>query len=276
MAEQPKLTIKLKNQQPIELTDLTTSFSAIARQYSKFAVGFDDVSNRSEAKLFVRELRTGSIIADLVPYAQDIGAVAHAVAPYTEDAKKVLGFAKYLKTGMDALLERKKPPAELTTRDLRDFNQILEPIAKDPGAKFQFIATDGATQHIHINLDSSDTNTIQNQASKQIELMKEPEQKRFNNRLMYWHSATRGKPSKTSDKAIIETVSRKPMPVIITNPEIKEKMLAGRENPFLIGFLVDVELMIVRGEVRGYNILELHGALEDEASEDTEDNGQEA
>lgn len=273
MSEQPKITITINNKQPLELVDFTASFNAIARQYQKFAVGFDDVHSRREAKLFITDLRRGSIIADLVPYAQEIGGALKSVAPYTDDAKKVLGFAKYLKFGMDALLHSKKASAETSAKDLKDFSQILEPIAKDPGATFIFQATGDATQNITFNIESKDANIIQNQATKQIEALKEPEQKRFNKRLMYWYAATRGKPSKTSDKAIIETVSPKPMPVFIEDPEIKQKMMDGKDNPFLIGFMVDVELLIVRGEVRGYSILHLHGALEDDAPE--EDVGEE-
>ncbi|MDP4022347.1 hypothetical protein Q8W71_06910 [Methylobacterium sp. NEAU 140] len=269
MSEAPKLTLKFDNKQPLDVTDLTSSLNALVRQYQKYAVESEDVNSRGEAKLFVADLRRGSYITDLVPYAQEVGAAVSTVAPYTEDAKKVLGFAKYLKGGFDALLGGKKSSENLTTKDLRDLKQIIEPTAKEAGAVFMFQATDGATQNITVNFNSQEANAIQNQAVRQIEVMKEPEQKRFNKRLMYWYAATRGKPSKTSDKAIIETIEKKPLPVFIDDPDIKQQMMAGRENPFLVGFIVDVELLLVRGEVRGYSILALHGVLEDKEEDDT-------
>lgn len=271
MSDLPKLTIKYDTRQPLEATDFTASLNALVRQYQKFAVTFDDVSSRKEAVLYVQDLRKGSTIVDLVPSIQEIGAAVQGFAPYTEDAKKVLGFAKYLKTGMDKLLGGKKAPEDIAPKDLKDFNQILEPVAKDPGAKFVFQATDGAVQNITINYNSQESNAIQNQAIRQIEAAKEPEQQRFNKRLMYWYAATRGKPSKSSDKAIIETISKKPLPVFIEDPEVKQQMMEGRENPFVVGFYVDVELLLLRGEVRGYNIVKLHGIIEDEETVELED-----
>ncbi|QGY00929.1 hypothetical protein MMSR116_02700 [Methylobacterium mesophilicum SR1.6/6] len=264
MSDAPKLTLKFDNKKPLEVADLTSSLNATVRQYQKYAVSFDDVNARSEAELYGTELRRGSYITELAPYVQELGAVVKSVAPYAEDSKKVIGFADYLKTGFDALLGGKKPPEDVSTKDLKDFKQILEPTAKEAGAVLMFQATDGATQNITVNVNSQEANAIQNQAVRQIEIMKEPEQRRFNKRLMYWCTATKGRPNKTSGKVIIETISKKPLPVFIDDPEIKQKMVAGRGNPFLVGFIVDVELLLVRGEVRGYSVLALHGTLEDD------------
>lgn len=164
---------------------------------------------------------------------------------------------------MNALVSGTASPEELKARDFRDIAQILDATAKDPGGSLNIRASDQASVQVTINYNSVEANAIQNQAYKQIEVMKEPEQKLFSKRLMYWHAATRGRSSKTTDKAVIESITDKALPVYIPDEELKQKMLAGRENPFLVGFVVDVELLTVKGEVRGYTVKHLYETLED-------------
>ncbi len=270
VVEETSLIVEIKNSNPVELVDLTNSLLALSRQYQRHAVRLEEVSSRQEAKLYIKEMRSGSIIAELTPYADFMKEAVNAVAPYAEPAKKVVEFAKYLKGGIDSLLKGTKPPTEMSARDLKDISQILDVTAKDPGGMFRIIATENAHVQVTINVNSQDSNAVQNQATKNIEAMKEPEKNRYNHQLMYWQTASRGKPSKTNDKATIDAISTRALPVFIEDPEIKKQMLSGEENPFLVGFFVDVEILTVRGEIKAYKIVGLNGTLEDDHPEDIE------
>ena len=87
---------------------------------------------------------------------------------------------------------------------------------------------------------------------------------------MYWHTASRATVKRSSDKAVIEVISERPLPVVIDDEAIKRKMIAGKDNPFLVGFIVDVELITVQGRLRGYRIIKLDDTLED-APEESDD-----
>jgi hypothetical protein len=131
-------------------------------------------------------------------------------------------------------------------------------------------AYDNANVQLTINYNTIEANAIQNGASKELALRKTPDQTFYPKVLMYWHTASRASAKKAGDKAIIEAISERPLPVVIDDEAIKQKMIAGKDNPFLVGFIVDVELITVQGKLRAYRVLKLYEMLED-APEDTDE-----
>lgn len=65
MPDDPILRVELKNKRPVELTDLTMSLMALGQSYEDFVTehGFD--TSPGNVRLYIKELRTGSIIAEL-------------------------------------------------------------------------------------------------------------------------------------------------------------------------------------------------------------------
>lgn len=70
VADGATLTVTLKNQRPVELVDLTTSFLALGQAYEDFVYtrGFDPVAGN--VRLYIRELKSGSIVAELASMAE--------------------------------------------------------------------------------------------------------------------------------------------------------------------------------------------------------------
>jgi hypothetical protein len=73
-----KLTVKISNEDPINLFDLTVGLQSLGKLYDDFT------GNYSEAKLFVKEVRQGSIIIDLISF------VCASVAPLINDANNII------------------------------------------------------------------------------------------------------------------------------------------------------------------------------------------
>lgn len=183
-------------------------------------------------------------------------------------SKSVIDFGVYLKRTYDDLARGQKPAEDLQKKDLSDLVSILEPAAKDPDSTFNIHADRGATVNVTINLNSKDANTIQNQSTKLIETMRETDQERYFKRPFYWHTASRGKPAKT-DKGVIESVEDKPVPVIFESDDVKQAMVEGKDHPFRTTYIVDVELIILRGKVKAYKITKLHDIIEDDSEDET-------
>jgi hypothetical protein len=266
-AADTKLVIEIKNKQPVELTDLTLSLLVLSQQFQRYAAQQEEDYTKEESKLYIREIRPGSIIAELGSY---VASHHKEIVDVSRSAMAVLGFAKQLKKDLTELQNGATPSRDLATKDLKDLGKIVEVTAKDPGSTFNIHADNGATVNVTLNISSLEANAIQNRAAKVIEARKEPEQTVFHRVLMYWHSASKGKSRKASDKAIIEQVTSRPLSVVIEDDEIKRQMLSGKNNPFLIGFLVDVEVMYVRGEPKVYKITGLYETLEEDHPDDDE------
>lgn len=92
---------------PIALDDMTESFSALARYYERHFRTADELP----PKLYVTRLESGSVIAEIAPYAMLLGS-----AIYTLDASIIVSdFSKRLRNGITAFsnpLRLARPPAD--------------------------------------------------------------------------------------------------------------------------------------------------------------------
>ncbi len=267
-----QLDVKLEYSQPVELADLTLSLQGLARSYKRYATQHDiDVGDA--VKLYVREIKSGSVIVDLVN-----DTLAHAVAAgpviagmalpeLTSKAKLLLDFAKFVKGTYDFFRGSAPKPADLTAPHIRDLSNVLEPVAKDSNGNVSINARDNAQVYVQVTVNQTDANAIQNKAVKEIEILKAPEQTIHRQVLLYWHKATADMVSAPSDRAIIDAITDKPLRVFFPDGDVltKATMIAGKSNPFTAGFLVDVELQTLKGEPYAYKVTHLYEELKDEA-----------
>jgi hypothetical protein len=71
----PTLTIKIENKKPIELLDLTASLSALGQNYEEFVFSHGYDPKAGNVRLYITELRSGSIIAELQSLADQASFV---------------------------------------------------------------------------------------------------------------------------------------------------------------------------------------------------------
>ena len=64
-----KLTIEIKNTKPVEITDFTDAFESLGNQYYKFLAESPYFELSKETKLYVKEIRSGSIITELSDFS---------------------------------------------------------------------------------------------------------------------------------------------------------------------------------------------------------------
>jgi hypothetical protein len=274
----PMLTLSYENSRPIELADLTVSLQAVARRYSRFVAQSGGNLDDEAVKLYVRHIRDGSIVVDLtntvIEHATAIAGFGAGAALLATQTNAIIAFAKHLRDGFNHLLGRAASPKPdgLPESELRDLARIVEPVVKDVSGKISITATDGASIQVSVNYNYLETNSIQNQATKEIEDRREPVQKRYSRVLMYWHQAGRDKGSR-ADRASIDSIWDRPLKVVFDDAdfEMKNRMISGQDNPFTIGFLVDVELLTVRGKPAAYKVTHLYEVLDEPEPEEGDD-----
>lgn len=208
-----KLTIKIENKRPVELTDFTDSFSSLGSQYYKFLSENDSFSLKPETKLYIKEIRSGSIItelSDLVPL----------VLPFVENSNSVIDFTMFLKMGFDYFLGKTEvKPKDFDLKDCNNFNNIIKPIAKDNGSNMIFNGdfNFGAVT-INMNFNSIEANAIQNGILREKEKLKEPEKRKESKVLFYWDSAKYDDKSKSIDRGFIDSIYGSALKVIFDDP----------------------------------------------------------
>ena len=124
---EPFIVLRLETTQPIELSAFVGAFASLGDEYERYikATNPDLVG---EADMYVREVRTGSIVADLIPWLS-------LYAPFISDMEKVLIIENFVRTWggrFQALLGRGDTPPPESRSELKDWADAVKAIATDP------------------------------------------------------------------------------------------------------------------------------------------------
>lgn len=252
-----RLVIEIKNQQPLELLDLTKSLVSLASQFNSYVSKNGDSKENREAKLYVKEIRSGSVILELIEMAT-IGII-----PFLENVNTIIGFAQYTKKAYNYFLGKSDEKPDLSMTDYKELSQIVNPVANDNGSQINMSTTINGNVEVHVHLNSLEANAIQNIFEKEIKAIKTPDMSDDTKTkvLLTWFQARNDMRSNVGNKGIIEDLSAKPMNIIIDDDAIKDEML-HKENPFTTVFVVDVKLQHVNGKIAAYKVVKLHGTFD--------------
>jgi len=257
-----KLIVEIKNQRPVELLDLTDSLTSFAEQYKKFALSQPYVKSGSEARLYIQDIRQGSIVTVLIDFAQ-------LALPIMSDVNTMMSFTKYMKWAYDAFLGRgkseEKPEIDIENLEKSDYSQlskIINPIAKDNGSQINISNVFNGNVTYNINLDSISSNAIQNSISRYINRLPEQGSNIFPKVVIRWYQAKNDPDAQTGDKGIIESLSPKPVKTIFFDEEMKTLLLQERLNIFQHGFIVDVKVETIDNVPVLYKIMNIYGRVD--------------
>lgn len=248
-----KLEIKINNQHPVILTDLTMALLGVAQQYGKFIENETNEQHHAGTELYIKEVRSGSIIVELI-------AQAVPVAPLLWQGGSLLEWADHAR---DVILwvsgKLGSPPKEMTKQDLKQWNNILEPVAKDQGSQMNISVSNGGQIIQQFFISSEQANAAQNGIRRQIEQIDEPDCQIRRKLVMVWYQTKFDDLSPTGDRAVIEIISKSPIKVVFENNAVKKAMLSG-DTRFAkpwheLAYLVDVQVQTVQGIPKVYTII---------------------
>ena len=266
--EPPHIVLNLKTKNPIELTDFVSAFTSISNQYEKFIrAHYPDMS--SDANFFVREVRAGSIEAELIPWAlQGLSAVVNVI----EQVEIVVKFVQNYGGALSPYLGGSKSP-EVTRSDLKDFMGAVSAIANDPNghATLRAVAFEDGKKKIKaaISFDTSEARQAQRQIEDQQVMIEANESADHQRVLMVFtqsniKDATMGK--RTGERVKVEEISPRDLPLIyasdLAEQRIKHEVREADDNVYKKGFVVDVNVQLVNGKPAAYRITNVHQVID--------------
>ncbi|RUU85599.1 hypothetical protein EOB59_31580 [Mesorhizobium sp. M7A.F.Ca.MR.176.00.0.0] len=273
--EGDRIVVLLDPGQPIELGDLSESFSALARMYGRHYRPHGETA----PKLYVTKLETGSILMEIAPYVQMLG---QAVQPI--DAVVIVAdFTNRIWRGIKAFSGspsdpvRLEPPSEDDARDIREF---VKPLLGKKGAELgikhaRYRKTDGEKETVvEYDFDETELNraaiNIDAALSDDAPLLDAPNvtpDHQIKREVMLFMDQANRSPGKekgrTGDKGVIPSISDKPLPVWFRRSfvtDLKGQMTKDA-NPMTSTFVVDVQVQSVAGEPKGYIVIAVHDAI---------------
>ncbi len=253
--EKQILSIKIENQNSIELNQLTLSLNALACQYDSFLRKSPDFDyHKSQRKLYLSKLENGSLIVELIP----------AVIPLLNEFNSIMEFGKYLKNIFDYFLGKTTNFSySLTKKDCEEIIEFIEQSARDNGSNLSLNINGNNNTVVFpiVDLDCIKANAIQNNINKYSEKTSESPRIYFKE-LMYWANAGFVK-NKINDKVIIEKIDKKPKKVIFQNEQ--DKIFSTTHNNKFpnknwqdLGYIVDVEVSYIEDTPKEYKILKIY------------------
>ena len=238
---------------PVELADLSTSLGALAHQHERFADKLGATINGDRIRLYVKEIRPGSIIVELLALAQTAAPLVDAVntvVPFAKNVSELLGFA---------VGRTPAPPDGTTPKDARDLSEFIKPVAGDLGSSMVIQARDNARVEVNVHIDSNQANAAQNRLGNWAARQQEPVSGIHEHQLFYFARATGDAQRGTGDRGIIERFGTQAVKTRFMTAEAKQLPL--QEPLFQKVYDVDVDVQTVDGKPMLYRILKVHDSF---------------
>lgn len=264
----PHIVLTIDTKEPIELGDFVSAFTSIANQYKKFILAEHPGLN-AEAQMFVREVRPGSIIADLIP----LGIISlPAVVQYMDRILIVEQFVKLY--GNRLLTYVKGGRVEAASKsDLKDFMGAVVAIANDPKGNGSIEAVsfeDGKRQvRAVVKFKTADARRATKEIEYHRQALESVETADYKRVLMTFRQSNvkdlaLGK--RTGERVVIEDISERELSLIyaseLAEQRIKHEIREADENVYKKGFVVDVNVQTKGGKAIAYRITNLHQVID--------------
>lgn len=271
------MIIQLDPGGPIDLEGLGASFAALARLYARHHGETKDAD--TTPRLFISKLENGSVIAEIVPYVVMLGQAV----PFMQQAVVIANFTDRVAKTIRAFSGAEIPAkADLpSTDDARDIKEFIKPLVGRRGSDLKisharFERRDGEKSTIlEYRFDETELNraalTIDAELVNPALPPPQPDEpsstKSIREAMLFFQQASRsaGKSAgRTSDKAIIPSVTEKALPVyFVEDAGLKEQMVQGQTNPLNdTTYIIDADVQLVDGVPKGYVVTRVHRVIE--------------
>lgn len=260
------LTLTLDNSQPIELGAFVSAFTSLASDYRR---GLENKGLDAEAKLYITEVRSGSIVADLMPV---VATAFPAVAASLEQLGQAVDFVN---TWADRLTKLKDGlvPEGLSKSELRTFTDAMQAVASDPNANQLLEAAtfeDGKRQvKAAFKFTTSDARAIEKTIEGEFKRLEQQTERVHERVLMYFTRSDIGNApieKRSGERAIISAISEKDLPIMyaseLAEEKIKHEIREPDENIYKKGFNVDVSVQFRGDKAIVYKVLSVHQVID--------------
>lgn len=272
----PHLVLTLDTKEPVELGAFVGAFTSLAAEYERYIKqSHPDLS--SDAELFVREIRPGSFVVDMIP-------MLSIAAPFIDGMDKIIiveqfvriwgqRFNALISTRVRAVPAPVPATAPETRTELADWANAVAAIAQDPKASSKLEAAifeDGKKKvRAAFKFNTEEARKAQRAIERRQKALEKKEHVDHSRVLMRFTRSdigdvNVGKPS--GERVMIEEISSKPLALIyaseLAEDRIKHEIREADENVYKKGFVVDVNVRVSGGKPVGYAVTNVHQVID--------------
>lgn len=285
LKQSPRIGIHFNVHEPVELVELTLAFQGLGNEYSSYLKKVrntsgefgSDAENHKDVKLYITKIESNCILAEIAPALPLLGSLA----PVFSDINSVYDFVKSVGDVIKWLMSKSESqninPSDIpyTKKNLDSIKDIVHVVADNDKSNLGLKAIQyeeskgGDTVSLSIDFSSDDCSQAERGALKAIRALEKRERADEEKVLMYFHQTNRDDPKtggRTGDKAVISSVSNKPLSVYIISEldrqMVKRELDDKLHNPLHTGFVVDVNVEhSPNGTPKIYRVMKVHDVV---------------
>jgi hypothetical protein len=266
---EPLITLTLDTKEPMQLGAFVGAFASLASEYERYIErSHPDLSG--EAELYVREVRPGSVVVDMLPW------LSYA-APFIAEMDKALIVEQFVRVWgarFRALLGTASGVSVPETRsELKDWTDTVAAIARDPDASARLEAAtyeDGKRKlRAAFKFNTQEAKKVLKTIEARQRQLEKKEHAEYSRVLMRFTRSDVGdvdvgRPS--GERVVIEEISDKPLALIyaseLAEERIKHEIREADENVYKKGFVVDVNVRSIGGRPVAYAVTNVHQVID--------------
>lgn len=255
------LQLTLNHEGPIPLADFTDALHRVDARYARFARGRK--SPLEDQHLSITRIHEGSVVIDLVVAA----AAAQSVIAGAGGLNTLVDFGKNVAALLTAFRSPDTSASDVSIADCDDARALVKPVLNTEGGGIT-LAVNGdnnVIQPILIQIDQADARIIDNRAALIRNTLASPDEETRREVLFVWKQIqdAPGKEvgQRSPDRGIIQSIDGVARAITFADKAIKEEMYRGDINPFEVGYIVDVKVLISPTGIAGYRILVVHDTI---------------
>lgn len=266
------IVVKLDTKNPIEIGNFVSEFTSVSSQYDKFIKEkYPDLA--AEAHIFVKQVKRGSIIVELLPFLPFVVMGAEEIFSPLEQVNAINDFVKTYGGKLKSYFKKNGRVDDATRSDLKDFMGSVEAIAKDPDAtaSIEAVVFEDGKRKIKAAIKFDTKQAVR--AVEQIEAHKKSMEHKGDvdhaRMLMVFRQTNVKNPpvgKRTGEWVAIEKISDKELPLIyasdLAEQRIKHEITQADDNVYKKGFIVDVNVETKGGRPVAYRVTNLHQVID--------------
>lgn len=258
------LTVTLDLEEPVEIYDFSALFAGVGGQFDRYLAEHHP-HLKGKAKMFVKEVRKGSIIFDLVPDIKDLVGMMDGVLVVT-------GFGALFSKRIRRLIGGQFVEGA-NKNDIAEIGKTVRAVSRDAGGdmKIERVAyEEGAwSTKLLIEFDTGDARKAEATIAEQKKELDAIEHVDHSRVLMTFERSRKSdteieKP--TGELVVIEEAGTAPKALIyaseLVEQKIKHEIREADDNIYKKGFIVDANVRLRNGRVVGYAVTAVHQVID--------------
>ena len=267
---QTQIVMNISTSEPVELLDFVGMFSSLASQYER-TIGASNSDLDADARIYVSEIRPGSIEAVLIP-------TLGVIITHMDQLQIIEQFIRTYGTRLMVYFGAGGRDPEANRSDLQDLLNGVAAIANDPNgnATIEAVSFEDGNRNVRasIQFDTKQARTALKEIEahrRELERVDQADRERV---LMYFQRSDRGDATvgkRSGERVVIETISGQDHPLIyasqLAEDRIKDEIRNSDGNIYHKGFVVDVNIQTRSGKVVAYAVTDVHQIIDMDADD---------